>query len=90
MPDALAGLSRCSRQSLWIEKGLARNIHDGSLRTRAVALRDRHVEPRDPEAYLNNTARERAASLPPNARRSSEFAIAAEALMNNAGEIVLW
>ena len=44
-------------------------IHDGSSRNRAVALRDGHAEPR---------------ACPPMARRNSESAIAAEALMNNA------
>jgi len=44
--------------------GLARITHDGSSRNRAVALRDRHAEPRDSEAYLNSTSRKRAASLP--------------------------
>ena len=39
-------------------------IHDGSSRERAVVLRDGHAEPRGPEAYLNNTSRERAAGLP--------------------------
>ena len=43
---------------------LAHIIHDGSSRNRAVALRDGHAEPRDPEAYLNSTSRERKASLP--------------------------
>jgi hypothetical protein len=65
---------------------LARIVHDGSWRNRAVALRDGHAEPRGPEAYLCSTLRERAASLPPKASRSSESAIAAEAFMNNAGE----
>lgn len=34
---------------------LARMTHDGSLRDCAVALRDRHAEPRDFETYLNST-----------------------------------
>ena len=36
---------------------LARIIHDGSWRNRAVALRDGHAEPRGPESYLNSTSR---------------------------------
>ena len=32
--------------------GLARIIHDGSSRNRAVAMRDRRAEPRGREAYL--------------------------------------
>ena len=43
---------------------IARIIHNGSSRNRAVAWRDGHVEPGAPEAYLNSTSRERAASLP--------------------------
>jgi len=39
------------------EGHLARIIHDGSSRNRAVALRDGHAEPRGPEAYLNSTSR---------------------------------
>ena len=42
----------------------ARIIHDGSSRNRAVALRDGHAEPRDPDAYSCSTLRGRAASLP--------------------------
>jgi len=42
----------------------ARIIHDSSSRNRAVAWRDGHAEPRSPEAYLNSTSREWAASLP--------------------------
>ncbi len=61
-------------------------IHDSSLRNRAVALPNGHAEPRDPEAYLNSTSREQVASCPPKARRSSEFAIAAEVLKNHAGQ----
>ena len=45
----------------WI---LARIIHDGSWQNRAVALRDGHAEPRDPDAYSCSTLRGRAASLP--------------------------
>ena len=64
---------------------LARIIHDGSSRNRAVALRDGHAEPRDPRGVLEQSRRggeQRACQ--PKARRSSESAIAAEALMNNA------
>jgi hypothetical protein len=39
-------------------------IHDGSSRNRAVASRDGHAEPLDPEAYFNSTSRGEAASLP--------------------------
>ncbi len=47
-----------------MRQSLTHIIHDGSSRNRAVALRDGHAEPRSPEAYLNSTSRERAASLP--------------------------
>jgi hypothetical protein len=63
---------------------LARIIHDGSSRHRAVALRNGHAEMRGPGAYLNSTSREQAASLSAEGLRSSESAIAVEALMNNA------
>ncbi len=43
---------------------LARIIHDGSSRNRAVASRDGHAEPLGPKAYLNSTSRGQAASLP--------------------------
>ena len=43
---------------------LTRMIHDGSSRNRAVAWRNGHAEPRDPEAYVNSTSRERVTSLP--------------------------
>jgi hypothetical protein len=39
------------------ENGLARIIHDGSSRNRAIASRDGRPEPRGPEAYLNSTSR---------------------------------
>lgn len=54
---------------------LARIIHGGSLRNRAVALRDGHVEPPGREADLKQFVD----------RPSGESTIAAEAFMNNVG-----
>ncbi len=72
---------------------LARIIHDGSLRNRPVASRDGRAEPRRREAYSlqyvdrlsGESARLHAVACRMQARRSSEWAIAAEALMNYAG-----
>jgi GNAT superfamily N-acetyltransferase len=40
----------------WRNKGIARNIYDGSSRNRAGATRDRRAEPRGREAYLKQYA----------------------------------
>jgi len=67
-------------------EGLARNIHDGSLRNRPVASRDGRVEPRGREAYsLQYVDRLSGEPARMHAYRSSDWAIAAEAFMNNAG-----
>ena len=49
---------------LGLRPRLARIIHDGSSRNRAVAKRDRRAEPRGREASLNRMLTDRAASPP--------------------------
>ena len=75
-------------------KALARIIHDGSSGNRAVATRDRRAEPRGSQSYLKQCV-DRPSGEPAcldahhcvQACRSGESAIAAEALMNNAGYV---
>jgi hypothetical protein len=61
-------------------------IHDGSSRDRGVASRDGQAQPRRTEAYLKQYGEGLSGEYARRqACRSSESAIAAEALMNHAG-----